>query len=197
MPSKLENAGYFKGVLLAGGMSRRFGSDKALARVGEQTMLERQIKLLENLGLESVVITKPGRDYSFVRCRIAYDEIPDKGPLGGLYTACGIFGRAPLVVLTCDMPDLKEPLLRSLLSHHRPTSLATVFGSPKNLEPFPGIYESSLREKIGSHLASQTLSMHSLLASIKELNTIPCSDTASFSNINTPDELSQRALRRR
>ena len=47
-----------RGLVLAGGKSSRFGSDKALALYEGMTFLERATSLLEALNLKPVVVTR-------------------------------------------------------------------------------------------------------------------------------------------
>src|SRR5687768_12713078 len=83
-------AGSFEACILAGGLSRRMGQDKANVRLGELTLLERVQQTVRDLGIQPRVI----RD----------DLRPGLGPLGGVYTALRT-ARAPCVLfLSCDMP---------------------------------------------------------------------------------------------
>ena len=67
------------GMVLAGGLSSRMGSDKALSPYHGQTLLQHQAALLAIAGLKVVV----SGDYE------GFDCIPDRvvrcGPLGGIY----------------------------------------------------------------------------------------------------------------
>ncbi|MBJ7440047.1 MAG: molybdenum cofactor guanylyltransferase [Sphingopyxis sp.] len=67
------------GAVLAGGRSRRFGSDKAVATLGGQTLLDHALAALQP-HCDAVVIV--GRDEG-----IADWPRPDMGPLGGIAAA--------------------------------------------------------------------------------------------------------------
>ena len=74
------------GVVLAGGRSSRFGSDKALAEVDGTRLLDRAVALLRTVSDEvAVVSSRPEHDVEGVR------RLPDlrtgKGPLGGMEAA--------------------------------------------------------------------------------------------------------------
>ena len=45
------------GVILAGGRSRRFGSNKAIARLGDKTLLEHAISKVEKNFLEILIVS--------------------------------------------------------------------------------------------------------------------------------------------
>ena len=183
----------FKGIVLAGGRSSRFGEDKALARVRGTRMIEKAIRLLEALDLEPTVITSAARDYSFLRCRIERDLIPNKGPLGGIYTACCLFKDYALLILVCDMPLLTKPVLRMLMENHHEQQWVTVFDDPQGrIQPFPGIYESNLSSLIFEQIQTDRLSAGEFLKSISKLKMMgSCFNTEVFSNVNEKKDIRQ------
>ena len=163
----------FQGIVLAGGQSSRFGADKALARVEGLTMIERTVNLLNSLDLDPVVIANGTRDYSFLKCSIERDLIPDKGPMGGLYTACCLFERLSLVVLTCDMPALTSAAIKHLIECHQKENRVTVyFRNGTRKQPFPGIYEPGLCDTIVKFIEMEQLSMQELFKTIPEMQAL-------------------------
>ena len=68
------------GAVLAGGQSRRFGSDKALAMLDGATLLDRAVATLAALCSEVVVV---GRDVAPVPV-VPDHPAPGMGPLGGI-----------------------------------------------------------------------------------------------------------------
>jgi molybdopterin-guanine dinucleotide biosynthesis protein A len=101
------------GAILAGGMARRFGSDKALAEIDGVAMLDRVARAL---AAECEAIVVVGRDWPGL-VRVEDRPAPGLGPLGGL---AGVLAYARLegfdTVLTsgCDLPALPEGLLALL-----------------------------------------------------------------------------------
>lgn len=121
----------FQGIILAGGKSRRFGEDKALAKIEGDLMIKKVAGFLISLKLRPVVIANDPGKYSFLPYSILKDIRPEQGPLGGLYTACHHFPGSSLLVLTCDMPFVGPRLLRKLLDQHKRRSKITF---TKNIE---------------------------------------------------------------
>ncbi len=187
------NQSAIKGIVLAGGKSLRFGSDKALAVINGERLIEKPVKLLRGLGLETVVIANHTRDYSFLSCRIENDLIPDRGPLGGLHTAVSLFPHASLLVLPCDMPFLTQSALKQLIQAHKPGH-ATLFElSNKMLQPFPGIYPSSSLRHIVDLLREGNLSMRAFLKTIASITIVPPpDDTAMLSNVNSQKDMGEK-----
>jgi len=177
------------GIILAGGRSRRFGEDKALATVDDTPLIKRSVDLLKSIDLEPVIITNESADYSFLKCRIERDLIPNKGPLGGLYTAIKLIS-GTLVVLTCDMPFLEGNALCKLKEEYRSGDLVTLFQEGERLQPFPGIYDSSLSERILSLISTNQLSMKQLLSEVTEKKIIFSSFSDHlFKNVNERKDL--------
>lgn len=183
-----------KGVVLAGGKSSRFGEDKALARWRGKSLLARAVDLLRNLYLDPAVIANPQRDYSFLPCPVFNDVIPEKGPLGGLYTAYSLFPQNTLLILTCDMPFLEETVLKRLIESHTATAQATIFSIEKQMQPFPGIYRPELKALLLECLESNELSMKSFLSRVICKQTVfRTSDPKVFQNVNLPEDLDLKA----
>jgi len=180
----------FKGVILAGGFSRRFGMDKSMVTFDGQLMIIRAVALLKNLDLEPVIITRKSRRFDFLKCDVLTDSIANQGPLGGLYTACDAFPNHSLVVLTCDMPYLNQEALRILMNQHDRKHGITCYQTDSNqLQPFPGIYESDLAQSLFERIQTQQLSMQSYLAAQHAQILQSKLPATIFRNINYQDDL--------
>ena len=95
------------GAVLAGGQSRRFGSDKAVAMLHGKPLIDHVIEALA-AQTEAVIIC--GREYA--------DWVPDRpranlGPLGGINAALNAAaqrGYAAVLTAPCDVPELPADL---------------------------------------------------------------------------------------
>lgn len=181
-----------KGIVLAGGKSRRFGEDKAVAEISGQKLLEIPVRLLSDLGLEVTVIANSDRDYSFLNCRVENDIESYKGPVGGLATAFQLFPDEPLLVLTCDMPNLTKKILKDLLRTWKKQNSVVLFESEDDrYQPFPGIYDASVLRPMTHSATSGDLSMQSLLRSVSSIHFVPLPENSRylFRNVNKKDDL--------
>ena len=180
-----------RGLVLAGGKSSRFGSDKALMVYEGTTFLERAVSLLGSMDLKPIVVTRRGMVYPWLPCATLYDQLPEKGPLGGLYTAMSRFKKTSFVVLTCDMPALTPGVLQGLLDRHEPSRLLTFYSTPDGFDqPFPGIYEDSLFGVIKEKIKMDDLSLHGLLDGTPTRKRILWKgSSAFFRNINYREDL--------
>lgn len=98
------------GVVLAGGLSSRMGRDKALLPWHGQPLIERQLAVLRDAGVDEVCVSG---------ARAAYGGIPDAmpvaGPLGGLAgVARTLADGVDLLAIPVDMPLLRVDLLQRL-----------------------------------------------------------------------------------
>jgi molybdopterin-guanine dinucleotide biosynthesis protein A len=109
------------GIVLAGGRSSRFGSDKLIARVDGERLLDRAVAALVELVTEIVIVSEPGATRELpagvpVPLRLVTDPEPFGGPLIGLLAGLEA-AREPLaLVLGGDMPSAVPDVLRLLLT---------------------------------------------------------------------------------
>ena len=186
----MQVVGVIRGLVLAGGKSLRFGSDKAQAVYRGMSLLNHAVALLNDLDLKPVVVTRRNTGTSDLKCVTVYDQLPDQGPLGGIDTAMRVFRDVSFLVLTCDMPHLTRELLSELLSAHQNSHEVTLFSIHGRLQPFPGIYGASLRKRIRTHLTKGDRSMRRLLETTENKRWILSGkDTAVFHNVNFMHDL--------
>ena len=180
-----------KGLVLAGGKSSRFGQDKALALYQGVRFLDRTVALLGSVDLKPIVVTRRNADYSFLKCPVFYDKLPDQGPLGGIYTAMTVFKKTTFLILTCDMPALTSPALRELLNEHEPARQLTYYSTANRAEqPFPGIFEPSVLMIVREKLKKNDLSVAALFRELPMKKSVKWKgEPGIFRNINSKKDL--------
>jgi molybdopterin-guanine dinucleotide biosynthesis protein A len=99
-------------AILIGGRARRLdGAFKPGLRVGNHTILERQLGALRLADIDEVMLV--GRPVypvpPAVRCMP--DAVPDSGPLGGVYSALIAATTSVVVVLAGDLPFVSPALI--------------------------------------------------------------------------------------
>jgi molybdopterin-guanine dinucleotide biosynthesis protein A len=102
------------------------GTDKACLRFGGERLVDRQIRLLRAV-CRTVGIIGPSANFGGAGAQVYEDEIPGKGPLGGIHAGLRRARTEFSLFLGCDMPLMEARFLRYLCKHAMATpALATV-----------------------------------------------------------------------
>lgn len=192
----------FRGALLAGGRSRRLGRDKALLRLGGETLIARAARALVAVADEVAIVGAGQGDYSSLGLPVIADERPGLGPLGGIHAALGGSPHCGILVLACDLPFAGEPLLRYLAELACEVLRAKGGDSPRawvpeqdgRLQPLCAVYSSGCREIAAEALNEGPGSVHSLLSRIGVVEvqltpSLPFYRPELLLNVNRPRDL--------
>lgn len=108
-------------AIVAGGMSRRMGTDKALIPLepGGPSMIEIVIGRLREVADDVRIIAGGRPEYERFGVPVAPDDAADAGTLGGIATAVRLARHEHCLVVACDMPLLDEDLLRAMAAEPR------------------------------------------------------------------------------
>lgn len=183
-------------AILAGGKNSRMkGMDKAFIQVEGIPIIDRILDIVKPLFDEVIVISNKPTHYAGIPgISIFPDEIPDKGPLGGIYTAVknSVCGR--VFVLACDMPYPSGLLISRLIlaSVGNPGSIIV----PRHqglLEPLFAIYPKSISQELHRFLiSSSSLAIYRFIQDSSHVF-LEISDSGdcrkAFQNINHQDDL--------
>jgi molybdopterin-guanine dinucleotide biosynthesis protein A len=169
------------GLALSGGKSSRMGKDKSAITVGSSTMLERSITLLNALDLDKVVVSGLNFDIP--------DIFPDKGPVGGIYSAIqSLLLKAGDIVLIIpnDMPLLRSEVLLALLEHSVSQQCTCIY----NEHPMPLclFLSEAVLTRISLLESAAGMSIRYLIEADR-VEELAVDSHAVFSNVNTPQEL--------
>ena len=182
------------GVVLAGGRSTRFGSDKAAAEIAGASLLERAVRLLESVLADVWVSVRPEQSSDALRSRFRclFDRNPGKGPAAGLEAAHIKAPARAWLAIACDQPGLAGADLGRLITERDPRAAATAYCDPHTGAPQPlcAIYEPATLAGLARETAAgRNLSPRGYLASLP-LKLMPMKIT----NINSHEDL-RRFLR--
>ena len=175
------------GVLLVGGASSRFGSPKALAQLGGETLAERSWRVLGEACDERLAVGKSadGLELPFP---LVDDGSEVRAPLAGMVAGLRAAAHEVVVFLPVDVPLVGEAALRALAEACR--DAATPPG-----HPLPGAYRRSALPVLERRLAEGELRLRDLLA---ELDAVAVAvDEALLANVNEPSDLERLAQRSR
>jgi molybdenum cofactor guanylyltransferase len=158
------------GAIIAGGTSSRYGSPKALARVGGVPIVERVLRAVSAVVTDVVMIANSNEIARAVKLPWRSDTIPGAGALGGVHTAllwAKEQERSGILAVACDMPFLSVGLLEVILAaaaEGESDVVAPEGGGRRPIEPLCAWYHvdclTSIREALhrGDH---RLISFHS------------------------------------
>jgi molybdopterin-guanine dinucleotide biosynthesis protein A len=200
------------GILLAGGRSKRMGTDKALLPLPgsiQISFLQHLTQIMIHACDEVLLVARDKQQADSYACsippsvRIITDDVCDTGPLMGLY--CGLRAATASHAFVCavDTPLLQPALLAFLLAQCRTASndstglpdapiIPIIDGVPQVLL---AIYPRALLPQIAERLQAGRRDPRSLLNVVAPRyileEQLRCSDPdlRSFLNVNTPEEL--------
>ena len=176
--------------ILAGGRSRRMGSDKARTLLAGRTLLERAVEQWWDWGKTLVVSVGASDRVELAPAGTAAvcDVWPGCGPMGGLHGGLTVCATPLLLLRAVDTPFL-GPEQGEVLAAAMGGADACVFSLDGRPQPLFGLYraEPCLR-------AAQELLTHDerrMLRLLDAVDTVfvPADDRSLFCNLNTPEEL--------
>jgi molybdopterin-guanine dinucleotide biosynthesis protein A len=178
-------------IILAGGLSRRMGRDKANLPTGAGTLLERIVERLSPVVDEVVVAGGPS--LSIPEGRWVPDARSGAGPLAGMAAGLAAVSFDLAWVVACDLPDV-EPGVGELLFDSASDVDAVVPRLDGRPECLCAVYRASLAGRILTLLNDGERRVTALLDGIRvryveaaELRRVD-PELRSFRNLNTPEE---------
>ncbi len=211
----MENRVGIQTIVLAGGMSRRMGRDKARVEISGVPLLTKVCALGLAVSDSVHVVAGADRDYSDILpkgCKFVIDRVLE-GPLVALVNAMVMLAPQPqslgeqdcgddglILVLACDLPNLSVAVVQDWVGQLDGLSRETIAYLPKSdllkpeqgWEPLCGFYRMSAIEslqvfvKSGGRSFQRWLSQESVLPFVQELE---WDDRSVFLNCNTPGNL--------
>ncbi|MDI6854360.1 MAG: molybdenum cofactor guanylyltransferase [Deltaproteobacteria bacterium] len=141
------------GAVLAGGLSRRLGRDKATLVLAGKPLALWVAELLAPWVGDLWLVTNTPIRHMTLGLPMVSDLVANQGPLGGVRTAL-FYSRTPWVLaVSVDNPFLSDEVLAALCGRAAATGRpAVVCRSEQGLQPFPGLYHVRLLERLGAYL---------------------------------------------
>ena len=167
------------GVLLVGGASRRFGSPKALARLGAETLAERGWRLLGETCDERLAVGKRA-DALELGFPVFDDASAVRAPIAGVVAGLRAATNDVCVFLPVDCPLVSAQSLLALAA-------ACADAAVPRSGPLPGAYRRSALALLERRLATDELSLRDAVAAL-EARVVEL-DENELVNVNTADEL--------
>jgi molybdopterin-guanine dinucleotide biosynthesis protein A len=181
-------------VLLAGGESRRMGTDKAALLFRGKALWQIQLDLLSKLEPTEILVsarTDPLWRPSGVQ--FVADAAPSRGPLSGLTASLSRIRTGHLLALAVDMPFMTERYLRSLCDQiESGRGVLPIIGD--RAEPLAAIYPADGYVDLVAALSGTEFSLQALTKKLVEAGKLKALSVTKeeqklFWNLNEPADL--------
>ena len=196
-----EKNSHITGIILSGGLSTRMGTDKALLKIGGQTIIERTRNLMLNIFENVLLSTNDFESYRFLGLPIVEDIYKNHGPLSGIHAALVVSATDKNFFLSCDFPLMEEEMIRYIIGYKSLRQIS-IPSANERMQHLCGIYRKSLvpvienilsnsiywKKENGKSAASVKKLISKVGAEIIETGSLPFYKEDIFFNMNSPDD---------
>ncbi len=186
-------------AIQAGGKSSRMGQDKALMPFRGVPLVQYGLERLAHLANEIIITTNNPDAYRFLGVPLYRDIRPDRGTLGGLYTALASATNDLVAVVACDMPFASIPFFvaasKLLVTHEADVVIPQ---TEHGFEPLHALYRrEACIHPIERALDADKWKVISWFDDVKvhaltlEETAVYNPDGLAFRNLNTPEDLAK------
>ncbi|MFQ5447241.1 MAG: NTP transferase domain-containing protein [Saprospiraceae bacterium] len=182
-----------KGMVLAGGKSRRMRQDKSLLEYHGMPQREYMFRQLTEVCGEVFLSCRPDQTARLLLdFPLMVDSFLHLGPMGALLSAFRKEPDTAWLVVACDLPLLDESTLRYLVENRDPSAIATSFRSPENEfpEPLVAIWEPRSYLVLMQFLAQGFSCPRKVLIN-SPVHLLDAPNPDVLRNVNTPEEVQE------
>ena len=186
-------------VILAGGKSRRFGADKAVAKLGDKSLIDYTINKLEPKFAEILVITNNPMQVSKNNIFFIKDTMSGQlGPLVGILSAMEWVKNNDknyewIISFPCDTPFFEEKIIDKVINSQKSSDKKLLFlKSGNKRHNIFGLWSIELMEQLRNDINQGARKVEDWANKIgTEIVEINSESDKSFLNINTKLDLEE------
>ncbi len=178
------------GFILAGGKSRRMGTDKALLTIENEPLLKRMIRLIEPF-CNPIVISGENADYSVFNVQMIPDLYSGRGPIAGIHSSLNHSFSEWNFLVSVDVPFVNEELIQSLISEKGEYD-CIIPGHTSGIEPLIGLYHKRILPVVIEMIENGDYKLMNLISRLN-VRFVNCNSLIQkyprlFININRPED---------
>lgn len=184
---------HFTSIVLAGGTSRRMGTDKALLPIDGRPMIQSLIRSLVPLSREVIVSLNDGERHEDLRpvlpagVRVVYDERPGQGPLMGIYAGLKASHTEINLVVACDIPEIDPGFITEMRSFAGDHDVVASVDREGRTNALLALYRRSVIPLMKKQLDEGRRKIVLFYPECR-VKYVPLRDGAWYRNINTMDD---------
>ncbi len=181
------------GILLAGGKSSRMGQEKGLIPFLGKPLISFAIRFLSKT-CDLVLISSDSEKYHSFGFEVVPDEIPGRGPMGGIYSCLKHSYTQSNLILSCDMPFVSTELINYLIKNSDGYQATVPWHFGDHFEPMCAIYDKSMIPVLETFMSKDNYKLPDVFREVA-LNAIRIDEKLSFYhphlffNINSDSDL--------
>jgi molybdopterin-guanine dinucleotide biosynthesis protein A len=176
------------GIILAGGQSKRMGTDKGLILLNGKPLISYAIDTLSGF-CDEIIISANDDAYNSFGLKVVPDLMTGQGPMGGIYSCLKAVKTKYAIVLSCDMPFVDRQIIELLLTGQKHFQ-AVLPGYNNFMQPVCALYNSEILPLIEHHLFSGKLKLAGFVEMLNhKIVDISNEDEYKLLSINTKSEL--------
>ena len=143
-------------ILMAGGGSRRMGTDKSMLEIEGRLIIERTCEQLSACFEQILISTNEVDKFKFLDFQIVHDKIPEQGPLMGIASALEASDNEINFVIACDIPQIELRDVRRIINEavNSDADIIVPVTSDGKYEPLFAVYRKSALNAINEVLSS-------------------------------------------
>ena len=177
-------------IVLAGGRSRRMGTDKSMLPMGGRPMIEYICQQLRGTFATVLISANDTEKFAFLGLDVIPDAVPGQGPLMAVASALNASDRELNLIVSCDVPEIKLAVVRRMLAEANGVDVVIPVTSDGKQQPLFAIYRRSARRYIEEALASGARRLSDIYDLCK-VRFMEFDDVGWFANLNTMPEYEQ------
>ncbi len=184
---------YFTSIVLAGGISRRMGKNKALLPINGRPMIQSLIQSLIPVSRDIIVSLNDGERHEELKqvlpagVRVVFDERPGQGPLMGIYAGLKASETDVNLVIACDIPEIDPGFITEMRSHTGDHDVVVSVDNEGRTNALLAMYRRSVIPLMKKQL-DEGLNKIILFYPQCRVKYVPMHDGAWYKNINTMDD---------
>lgn len=177
-------------IVLAGGRSRRMGTDKSMLPVAGRPMIEHICRQLQGTFTRVLISANDMEKFSFLGLDVIPDRIPDQGPLMAVASALEASESELNLIVSCDTPRIRLPAVRRMLAEADEADIVIPVTDDGKRQPLFAVYRRSARQHMEEALASGSRRLSDVY-SLCRARFIELDHADWFANLNTMADYEQ------
>lgn len=151
--------------ILAGGQSRRLGTDKLFAEINQTNLLQKTIETCSNLFSSVKIVAKESSKFEILATSVLLDSDLADGPMAGIISSLEDCHDEFCFITAADYYDLSEAILHTIIESYRNEQYLGLKINGR-LQPLCGVFHKSCLPKLKEIAKTKNYKMVDALESL-------------------------------